>query len=67
MSTRRAMQWVERLIWILAYAGLLSFVLGLATARIDAGLGLWLIVCGLCVAAIGFSLIWVRSRMSETP
>ena len=54
---------LQALIWILIYAGLLTLVLGLSAARIDPAIGWSLVVGGSIVAAVGFFLIWVRSRM----
>lgn len=54
---------LHSLIWILIYAGLLTLVLGLSAARIDDAIGWSLVVTGAIVAAVGFLLIWVRSRM----
>ena len=52
------------LIWILIYAGLLTLVLGLSAARIDPAIGWSLVAGGSIMAAVGFFLIWVRSRMN---
>jgi len=54
---------LHALTWILIYAGLLTLVLGLSAARIDPAIGWSLVVGGGIVAAVGFFLIWVRSRM----
>ena len=55
---------LHSLIWVLIYAGLLTLVLGLSAARIDHAIGWSLVVAGGIVAAVGFVLIWVRSRMN---
>ena len=54
---------LQALIWILIYAGLLTLVLGLSAARIDSAIGWSLVAGGGIMAAVGFFLIWVRSRM----
>ena len=54
---------LHSLIWVLIYAGLLTLVLGLSAARIDHAIGWSLVVGGGILAAVGFFLIWVRSRM----
>lgn len=54
---------LQALIWVLIYAGLLTLVLGLSVARIDDALGWSVVAIGGGVAAAGFLLIWVRSRM----
>ena len=58
---------LQSLIWILIYAGLLTLVLGLSTARIDPAIGWSLVVGGGIMAAVGIFLIWVRSRMDVKP
>lgn len=67
MTSPRALQWVERLVWILAYGGLLTLVLGLAVQRQDDALGWSLVVVGGIVALAGFALIPVRARMKAPP
>jgi hypothetical protein len=54
---------LERWIWILIYGGLFALILGIATARTDAGLGWSLAVPGGAAAAAGAVLIYVRSRL----
>ena len=65
MASPRTVAWIERLIWILIYAGLFTAVLGLATRPRDAATGWSLIVLGGVVAAAGVALIWVRSRLDK--
>lgn len=54
---------LEILIWVLIYGGLLGIGLGVMLARSEAALGIGIAVAGGIVAAAGFVLIWVRSRM----
>jgi hypothetical protein len=54
---------VETLVWVLIYGGLLTLGLGLSVRRTDDGLGTGLAIVGGAVAAVGFVLIYVRSRM----
>jgi hypothetical protein len=54
---------VEALAWVLLYGGLLLLVLGLAVGRAQATLGWSLVAVGAVVAAVGVSLIWIRSKM----
>lgn len=54
---------LEVLIWVLIYGGLLGIGLGVMLARSEAALGIGIAVAGGIVAAAGFVLIWVRSRM----
>ncbi len=63
MASARAIAWVERLIWILVYAGLFSFVLGLATLNAHEPAAWTLIVIGALLVPAGVALIWVRARM----
>ena len=58
---------LQALIWVLIYAGLLTLVLGLSVARIDDDLGGFMVAIGSVVAALGFGLIWVRSRVKVGP
>jgi hypothetical protein len=67
VTTPTTLKRLQNLIWVLVYGGLLTLVLGLATQRFDAALGGSLAVGGGIVAAIGFVLIYVRSRLKETP
>ena len=66
MASQKTLDRVQALIWVLAYGGLLTFVLGLATRSYDETLSWPLMVGGLVVAAVGFVLVYVRSRMHLT-
>jgi hypothetical protein len=65
MKTARIEVWV----WVLVYAGLAAFGLGLAVRRSDESLGWGLAVVGAVLVAAGALLVWIRSRMSnaDTP
>lgn len=63
MASARTIAWVERLVWILIYAGLFSFVLGLATLNAHAAAAWTLIAAGAALVPAGAVLIWVRSRL----
>lgn len=52
---------LQQLIWWLIYGGLLSAVLGLATARIAPGQGDALLIWGGLAAGLGVLLIFVRA------
>ncbi|WP_332777830.1 hypothetical protein [Polaromonas sp.] len=58
---------LQALIWVLIYGGLLTLILGLSVQRTDEALGWPLVVGGALVAALGFVLIYVRSRMKVEP
>ncbi|MDP3354865.1 MAG: hypothetical protein Q8M51_03230 [Polaromonas sp.] len=55
---------LQQLIWVLIYGGLLTLVLGLSVQRSDDATGWSMVAAGAIVAAIGFALIYVRSRLS---
>lgn len=57
---------IDVLIWVLVYGGLLVAGWGISVQRSSNGLGLTLMALGGVVAAVGFALIYVRSRM-KTP
>ncbi|QPF74988.1 hypothetical protein G8A07_20085 [Roseateles sp. DAIF2] len=64
-SSSNTRVWIERLVWILIYGGLLAASLGLFILRGgDELLGWFLIGKGGIAAAAGTVLIWVRSRMT---
>lgn len=67
MTTPKNLKRLQALVWILVYGGLLTLVLGLATARYDADLGACLSTGGGIVAALGVVLIFVRARLKPTP
>jgi hypothetical protein len=55
---------LQTLIWVLIYGGLLTLVLGLSVQRSDELLGWLMVAGGGIIAATGFVLIYVRSRMT---
>jgi hypothetical protein len=55
---------LQALIWVLIYGGLLTLVLGLSMERLDDAIGWSMVVAGGIVAAVGFVLIYVRSRIN---
>ena len=63
MAAPRTLQRLQKLIWVLIYGGLLTLVLGIATARTDEATGWVLVVGGGVVAAVGVVLIAVRARL----
>jgi hypothetical protein len=54
---------IEKLVWVLIYGGLLTASLGYFLHPQTVWLGELLMVAGGLAAAIGATLIWVRSRM----
>ena len=67
MAAPSTLQRLQKLIWVLIYGGLLTLVLGIATARTDASSGWVLMVGGSVVAAVGVVLIAVRARLKADP
>jgi len=64
MATPKAKLWVERLVWILMYGGLLAVVFGIFVLREGETLWGWLLVGkGTIVAIVGAALVVVRARM----
>jgi formate hydrogenlyase subunit 3/multisubunit Na+/H+ antiporter MnhD subunit len=58
---------LEKWIWILIYGGLFLLILGIATGRADETIGWIMAVPGVVVAIVGVVLIYVRSRMKDSP
>ena len=54
---------LHKAIWSLIYGGLLLLVLGLFVEKSDAANGWIMVVAGGVAAALGFVLIYVRSRI----
>ncbi|CAN7277058.1 MULTISPECIES: hypothetical protein [Acidovorax] len=67
MAAAHTLQRLHKIIWALIYGGLLTLVLGIATARTDAATGWVLMVGGGLVAAVGVVLIAVRARLKDDP
>jgi len=61
ISTKR----LGALIWALIYGGLFTIAIGVALQRAAEPYGWSVAVCGAVVVAVGFVLVWIRSRMSE--
>ena len=63
MATAETIARIEKLIWVLAYGGLILLVLGLSTTRLDMVTGWVMVVAGGLIALAGFVLIPIRARM----
>jgi vacuolar-type H+-ATPase subunit I/STV1 len=64
-TSNKSIARLQQLIWVLIYGGLLTLVLGLSVQRAGGhSLGWYLVFGGGLVAAAGFALIYVRSRLS---
>jgi len=67
MASKKTLMWVQRLVWIYIYGGLLAVVLGIFLARTDLTLARVIQSVGVVFVVIGVVLIYVRSRLKETP
>lgn len=67
MVKKSTLLWVQRLVWIYIYGGLLSVVLGTFVAQSDLVLARSMQGAGALFVLIGVVLIYVRSRLKETP
>ena len=67
MASARALAWIERLVWLLIYGGVIAITLGVATGGRHLVAGWSLGVLGGIAVAAGVVLVWVRSRLRETP
>ena len=66
MASKKTLLWVQRLVWIYIYGGLLSVVLGIFLARADMALARTIQGIGAVFVVLGVVLIYVRSRLKET-
>ena len=62
----KAIAGIERITWILIYAGLFAIVLGIASGGTHRVAGWSLGVLGGIAVATGIVLVWVRSRLRES-
>lgn len=60
---RKFVAWLEALIWVLIYGGLLTLILGIWTGPPDDDAGWSLMLGGGLAVLAGFTLIYVRSRI----
>lgn len=67
MASKATLIWIQRLVWIFIYGGLLSVVLGVFLARIDMELARTIQGVGSMFVLLGVILIYVRSRLKENP
>ena len=66
-ASKKTLLWIQRLIWIYIYGGLLAVVTGVFVARADIALARTMQGVGLFFIILGVVLIYVRSRLKETP
>jgi glucan phosphoethanolaminetransferase (alkaline phosphatase superfamily) len=67
MTSKKNLMWVQRVVWICIYGGLLSIVLSIFLARSEVTLARAMQAVGAVFVLIGVILIYVRSRLKETP
>jgi uncharacterized membrane protein HdeD (DUF308 family) len=67
MASKNTVKWVERLVWICLYSGLLSIVFSLFLARTDNEQAAVIQFAGIVLVGVGVLLIYVRSRLKEPP
>ena len=67
MPSARALKRYDNLVWTLIFGGLLAVVLGIASHDEAAIAGWSLTVLGGLAAVAGFVMIFIRSRLRETP
>ncbi len=58
---------LQKLIWVYIYGGLLSIVIATFVRRTDESTAWWMTAIGGAVVVLGVVLIYVRSRLKETP
>lgn len=63
MASANTLMWIQRLVWIYIYGGLLSVVLSLFVGRSDTSTATGMQIVGGIFIALGIVLIWVRSRL----
>ncbi|MDO8456123.1 MAG: hypothetical protein Q7T07_04330 [Burkholderiaceae bacterium] len=63
----KAMARFHSVIWVLIYGGLLTLVFGLFVQDMDGATGEWMVYGGGIAAALGFFLIYLRSRINPKP
>lgn len=67
MASKAMLVLLQKLIWVYIYGGLLSIVIASFVRPTDASTAWWMTVIGGAVVALGVVLIYVRSRLKETP
>ena len=58
---------LHKIIWALIFGGLLTLILGVFVGRTDDAIGWTMVAAGCVLTAVGAVLIYVRSRLKETP
>ena len=67
MASQSTLRWVQRLVWIGIYSGLLAIVLGVFLNPLEPLLAASIQGVGAVLLVAGLVLIYVRSRLQEPP
>ena len=67
MTAKSTLQTIQRWVWICIYSGLLAIVFSIFLSRHDLDLARLIQLSGFVLVSVGVVLIFVRSRLRETP
>jgi hypothetical protein len=67
MPTKQLLTRLQWTVWIVIYGGLLSIVLARFVGDADPATATWMTWVGAVMVAVGVALIYLRSRLVETP
>ena len=67
MTSKIMLARMQKLIWVYIYGGLLSIVIATFVRPTDEATAWWMTAIGGAVVVLGVVLIYVRSRLKETP
>ncbi len=67
MVSKAALSRLQVLVWVAIYGGLLGIVVGSFVSDSDPALANWMYVVGGLLVVAGVILIYVRSRLHESP
>ena len=67
MASKTMLARLQKLIWVYIYGGLLSIVIATFVRRTDEATAWWMTAIGAAFVLLGVVLIYVRSRLKETP
>lgn len=67
MTAKSTLQTIQRWVWICIYSGLLAIVFSIFLSRHDLDLARLIQLSGFVLVSLGVVLIFVRSRLRETP
>ena len=67
MASKILLARLQKLVWVYIYGGLLSIVIATFVRPTDESTAWWMTAVGGAVVLLGVVLIFVRSRLKETP